>query len=150
MLQESLDGSDAGIEVITVKLQDVHPPLEVVSAFRDVASAREDKNRLINQAEAYRDSLIPEVRGLGAKQIEEARAESTEAIERSHGETSRFLEVVKEYEKSRDVTSLRLYLETMERVLPGLEKFIVEPDVGHEPVDLRFFDEDVTGTKGGW
>jgi membrane protease subunit HflK len=150
MLQESLDGSDAGIEVITVKLQDVHPPLEVVSAFRDVASAREDKNRLINQAESYRDSLFPEVRGLRAKQIEEARAESTEAIERSHGETSRFLEVVKEYEKSKDVTSLRLYLETMERVLPGIEKFVVEPGAGHEPVDLRFFDEDVTGTKGGW
>jgi membrane protease subunit HflK len=149
-LQAMLDQSDAGIKVIAVKLQDVHPPLEVVSAFRDVASAREDKNRLINQAESYRDSLVPEVRGLRAKQIEEARAESTEVIERAHGEASRFLEVVKQYEKSRDVTSLRLYLETMERVLPGLEKFIVEPGAGHEPVDLRFFDEDVTGTKGGW
>lgn len=149
-LQGMLDDSDAGIKVIAVKLQDVHPPLEVVSAFRDVASAREDKNRLMNQAESYRDSLVPEVRGLSAKQIEEARAESTEAIERAHGEASRFLEVVKQYEKSMDVTSLRLYLETMERVLPGLEKFIVEPGAGHEPVDLRFFDEDVTGTKGGW
>jgi membrane protease subunit HflK len=149
-LQESLDRSDAGIAIITVKLQDVHPPLEVVSAFRDVASAREDKNRLINQAESYRDSLIPEVRGLGAKQIEEARAESTEVIERAHGEAKRFLEVVSQYQRSRDVTSLRLYLETMERILPGLEKFIVEPGAGHDPVDLRFFNEDVTGTKGGW
>ena len=52
--------------------------------------------------------------------------------------------------KNRDVTEIRLYLETMERVLPGLEKFIVEPDAGSEPLDLRFFDENVTGTRGGW
>jgi membrane protease subunit HflK len=149
-LQALLDLSGSGIEVITVKLQDVHPPLEVVSAFRDVASAREDKSRLINRALAYRDSLIPEVRGLGAQSLAVARAESTEAIERAYGETKRFLEIVRQYEKNRDVTAIRMYLETMEKVLPGLEKFIVEPGAGAEPVDLRFFDENVTGTKGGW
>jgi membrane protease subunit HflK len=149
-LQHQLDVSESGIEVVGVNLQDVHPPLEVVSAFRDVASAREDKNRLINQAEAYRDSLIPEVRGLGAKLIAEANAEKTEAVEHSNGEAKRFLEVVKQYEKSRDVTSLRMYLETMEKVLPGLQKFIVEPEAGGEPIDLRFFDKDVTGARGGW
>ena len=149
-LQDLLDASESGIRVIGVKLQDVHPPLEVVSAFRDVASAREDKNRLVNQAEAYRDSLIPEVRGLGAKLNAEANAEKTEAVERSNGETQRFLEVVKQYQKSSDVTGLRMYLETMEKVLPGLRKFIVEPGAGGEPVDLRFFDKDVTGARGGW
>jgi membrane protease subunit HflK len=149
-LQALLDVSASGIEVITVKLQDVHPPMEVVSAFRDVASAREDRSRLVNQASAYRDSLIPEVRGLGAQMLADARAESTEAIERAHGEARRFLEVVKQYEKSREVTGLRMYLETMEKVLPGLDKFIVEPDAGGEPIDLRFFDENITGTRGGW
>lgn len=149
-LQGLLDEANCGIEVLGVRLQDVHPPLEVVSAFREVASAREDKSRLINQAEAYRDSLIPEVRGLGAKSISEARAEKTEVTEHASGEAKRFLEIVKQYEKNRDVTGLRMYLETMERVLPGLQKFIIEPEAGGEPLDLRFFDEDVTGTRGGW
>jgi membrane protease subunit HflK len=149
-LQQVLDGADSGIEAIAIKLQDVHPPLEVVSAFRDVASAREDKNRLINQAEAYGDSLIPEVRGLGAKMVAEANAEKIELVEHANGEAKRFLEVVKQYERNKEVTEIRMYLETMEKVLPGLTKFIVEPDAGGEPLDLRFFDEDVTGTKGGW
>jgi membrane protease subunit HflK len=149
-LQDFLDESQCGIQVLGVKLQDVHPPLEVVSAFREVASAKEDKSRLINQAEAYRDSLVPEVRGLGAKLISEAGAEKTEAVERATGEAKRFLEVVEQYQKNRDVTGLRMYLETMEKVLPGLQKFIVEPGSGEEPLDLRFFDKEITGTRGGW
>jgi membrane protease subunit HflK len=149
-LQGALDGSDSGIELIMVKLQDVHPPLEVVSAFREVASAREDKNMMINKAEAYRDSLIPEVRGMAARMAAEADAERTEAVERANGEARRFTAVVSEYRNKPDVTALRMYLETMEKVLPGLEKYIVEPGASGEAVDLRFFDEDVTGVRGGW
>jgi membrane protease subunit HflK len=147
LLQEILDGTGLGIGIVAVKLQDVHPPYEVVSAFREVASAREDKNRMINQALAYRDSLIPEVRGLGAKLVAEAHAETTEAVHHARGEASRFVQVLDEYEKAREVTELRLYLETMERVLPGLEKFVVEPEAGDEPLDLRFFDESAMGIK---
>jgi membrane protease subunit HflK len=149
-LQALLDESGSGIEVVTVELQDVHPPIEVVGAFRDVASAREDKNRRINLAEGYRDSLIPEVRGLAAEMLAQAEAEKAEAVEWATGEAIRFEEIVKQYSRSRDVTEIRLYLETMERVLPGLDKFIVEPDAGGEPLDLRFFDENITGTRGGW
>jgi len=149
-LQALLDESGSGIEVVTVELQDVHPPIEVVGAFRDVASAREDKNRRINLAEGYRDSLIPEVRGLAAEMLAQAEAEKSEAVERATGEAMRFEEVLKQYAKNREVTEIRLYLETMERVLPGLDKFIVEPDAGSEPLDLRFFDENITGTRGGW
>ncbi len=149
-LQYLLDESGAGVEIVTVELQDVHPPIEVVGAFRDVASAREDMNRRVNLAEAYRDSLIPEVRGLAVQMLAEADAERVEAIERATGEAARFKKILKQYEKNRDVTEIRLYLETIERVLPGLEKFIVEPDAGGEPLDLRFFDENVTGTRGGW
>ena len=147
MLQELLDETAPGIEVIAVKLQDVHPPYEVVSAFREVASAREDKSRMINQALAYRDSLIPEVRGLGAKLVAEAHAETTEAIYHARGEAQRFESVVAEYAKAKEVTELRIYLETMERVLPGLGKFIVEPDAAAEPLDIRFFDESAAGIK---
>ncbi len=150
MLQSLLDESGSGIEVVTVELQDVHPPIEVVGAFRDVASAREDMNRRVNLAEGYRDSLIPEVRGLASEMVAQAEAEKLEAVERATGEAARFEQVVKEYSRNRDVTEIRLYLETMERVLPGLEKFVVEPDAGGEPLDLRFFDENITGTRGGW
>ncbi len=147
LLQEILDGTAPGVDVVDVKLQDVHPPYEVVSAFREVASAREDKNRMINQALAYRDSLIPEMRGLAGKLVTEAHAETTEAVQHARGEASRFVQVLGEYEKAREVTGLRLYLETMERVLPGLEKFVVEPEAGDEPLDLRFFDESAMGIK---
>jgi membrane protease subunit HflK len=149
-LQALLDESASGIEVVTVELQDVHPPIEVVGAFRDVASAREDKNRRINLAEGYRDSLIPECRGLATEMLAQAEAEKLEAVERAAGEATRFEEVLKQYSKNRDVTEIRLYLETMERVLPGLDKFIVEPEAGGEPLDLRFFDENITGARGGW
>ena len=149
-LQDLLDAYNSGIEVIDVKLQDVHPPVEVVSAFREVASAKEDKSRMINQAEAYRDSLVPEARGQATKLIADAEAERTESVERATGEASRFLAMVDQYGRNRDVTEIRMYLETMETVLPGLEKFIVEPGAGGEPLDLRFFDENLTAPKGGW
>jgi membrane protease subunit HflK len=147
LLQKILEETGLGIDVVAVKLQDVHPPYEVVSAFREVASAREDKNRMVNQALAYRDSLIPEMRGLGSKLVIEAHAESTEAVHHARGEAGRFTQVLTEYEKAKEVTELRLYLEAMERVLPGLEKFVVEPEAGDEPLDLRFFDESAMGIK---
>jgi membrane protease subunit HflK len=149
-LQDLLDGSESGIDVIGVKLQDVHPPVEVVAAFREVASAREDKSRVINQAEAYRDSLLPEARGRAGEMLAQAQAEQTESVEHATGEASRFLSMFEQYRKSKDVTEIRMYLETMEAVLPGLDKFIVEPGTGGEPLDLRFFDENVTAPKGGW
>jgi membrane protease subunit HflK len=121
-----------------------------VSAFREVASAKEDKNRMVNQAEAYRDSLVPEARGRAAEALAEAEAIKTESIERANGESSRFLAMVGEHRAHQDVTEIRMYLETMEVVLPGLEKFIVEPGMGGEPLDLRFFDESITAPKGGW
>jgi membrane protease subunit HflK len=73
MLQGLLDGSNSGIEVVSIELQDVHPPIDVVGAFRDVASAREDMNRRMNLAEGYRDSLIPEARGLAVEMVAKAR-----------------------------------------------------------------------------
>ncbi len=149
-LQALLDSASSGLEVVAVKLQDVHPPYEVVSAFREVASAREDMNRIINQALAYQDSLIPEVRGLARKLILEAIADSTERVERAHGEAKKFLEVVKEYRRSKEVTGVRMYLETMEKILPGLEKFIVEPEASKEALDLRFIEGAQGELKGVW
>jgi membrane protease subunit HflK len=149
-LQGLLDGAGSGIEVVSVKLQDVHPPTEVVDAFREVSSAREDMSRLINEAEAYRDSLLPDVRGQAAQMVGEAQAQQKDAVEHASGEAARFLAVAEQYHKAKDVTSLRLYLESVETALPQAEKLIVEPKAGGEPIDLRFFDEKVQGTKGGW
>ncbi|MCP4726401.1 MAG: FtsH protease activity modulator HflK [bacterium] len=127
-LQEILDRYDTGISVNTVKLQDVQPPDEVVDAFKDVASSIQDKDRLINQAEGYKNDIIPKARGEAAKLIKEAEAYREERVKRAEGDISRFLSILTEYNKAKTVTKQRLYIETMESILPGIEKFIIESD----------------------
>jgi membrane protease subunit HflK len=97
-------------------------------AFKDVASAREDREKLRNEAEAYRNEVIPHARGEAEKMLKEAEAYKVERVKRSQGDADRFLEVYKEYQKAREVTETRLYLETMEKILPHIQKYIVESD----------------------
>lgn len=130
LIQLILDKYDAGILVIAVQLQDVHPPEEVVDAFRDVASAKEDLNKLINQAQAYKNDIIPKTRGNAEKNIREAEAFKEERIKKAQGDAEKFLLVLEEYRKAKTITEQRLYLETMEQILPGLKKFIVTSDKG--------------------
>jgi len=127
MMQEILDLYGAGIRVVAVQLQDVHPPKEVVDAFKDVASAREDKSRYINEADAYRNDLLPKARGQAAAMVNQAEAYKEREIRRATGEASRFLSVLKEYNKAKAVTKKRLYIETMETIFsnPDLEKIIL-------------------------
>ncbi|MCK4272012.1 FtsH protease activity modulator HflK [bacterium] len=138
-LQATLERVGSGIQVMAVKLQDVHPPIEVVEAFRDVASAREDKNRLINEAYAYRNEVLPRARGKGVDEIYQAEAQKQERINAARGEAEKFVALLREYQKAREVTEVRMFLETMEKALSGMEKFIVEPGASREPLDLRFF-----------
>lgn len=119
LLQQILDRYGAGIRVIAVQLQDVHPPKEVIDAFKDVASAREDKSRIINQAEAYRNELLPRARGQAAALRNQAEAYSATRVRTAEGEAARFDALRKEYDKSPDVTRQRLYYETMEDILSG-------------------------------
>lgn len=98
LLQEILDRYKVGVRVIAVQLQDVHPPKEVSDAFKDVASAREDKSRIINEAEAYRNELIPKARGLAAEVENQAQAYKETRIRNAEGEANRFLALLKEYE----------------------------------------------------
>lgn len=119
LLQEILDRYGAGIQVIAVQLQDVHPPKEVIDAFKDVASAREDKSRIINQAEAYRNELLPKARGQAAALKNQAEAYSATRIKTAEGEAARFDALRQEYEKAPKVTKQRLYYETMEDILAG-------------------------------
>ncbi len=126
-LQLILDKYNSGIHVVAVQLQDVSPPKEVIGAFKDVASAKEDKNRMINQAEGYRNDVIPKARGEGEAMIRDAEGFKESRIKRAEGDAAKFTTILKEYRKAKSITEKRLYLETMEKVLPDIEKIIV-PD----------------------
>jgi membrane protease subunit HflK len=126
LLQEIMDSYRVGIYIVAVQLQDVQPPKPVIGAFKDVASAKEDKDKFINQAEAYRNQIIPRAQGEAQKLLNDARAYKTEKINRAEGEADRFLKVLEESKKAEDVTRKRLYLETMESVLSGMDKFIID------------------------
>ena len=126
-LQLILDKYESGIHIVAVQLQDVSPPKEVIGAFKDVASAKEDKNRMVNQAEGYRNDIIPKARGEAEAMIRDAEGFRESRIKRSEGDAAKFTTILKEYRKAKSITQKRLYLETMERVLPGIEKIIV-PD----------------------
>ena len=126
-LSAILDKYESGIHVVAVQLQDVSPPKEVMGAFKDVASAKEDKNRMVNQAEGYRNDVIPKARGEAESMIRDAEGFKQSRIKRSEGDAAKFTTVLKEYRKAKSITEKRLYLETMQKVLPGVEKFIV-PD----------------------
>jgi membrane protease subunit HflK len=125
LLQITLDKYETGVIVVAVQLQDVSPPKQVIDAFKDVASAKEDKNRMINEAEGYRNDVIPKARGEAQAMIREAEGFRESRIKRAEGDVAKFKAIVKEYNKAKDVTKERLYLEAMEEILPGIDKYIV-------------------------
>lgn len=127
LLQKILDSYNSGIRVVAVQLQDVHPPKQVIDSFKDVASAKEDKSRFINEAEAYENDLIPRTRGEAASILNQAQAYKETKILQSKGDSDRFLFVLEEYRKAKDITKKRIYLETMEEILsrPEVEKIII-------------------------
>lgn len=128
IIQDILNSYQAGIFVEAVQLQDVNPPDEVIDAFKDVASAREEKQRLINEAEGYRNDIIPKARGNAEQEVVRAEGYKAERIAKAEGEAAKFLSIYNEYVKSKDVTKKRLYLETMEKILPKMKKNIVDSD----------------------
>ncbi len=141
LLQEIIDRYDAGIRIIETKLQTVRPPQEVAAAFSDVVSAREDKDRFIKQADGYREDIIPKARGEAERIIRQAEGYKAERTERAHGDAERFLAVLREYQNAKDVTRKRLYLETMEKILPGIRKFVIDSDTGGNLLQLLPLDE---------
>jgi membrane protease subunit HflK len=127
LVQSILDKYQSGILVVAVQLQDVSPPKEVIASFKDVASAKEDKNRMVNQAEGYRNDIIPKARGEAQARIREAEGYKKARVARAEGDVAKFSAVLKEYRKAKGVTETRMYLETVEEILPNREKIIV-PD----------------------
>jgi membrane protease subunit HflK len=131
LLQQMLDDYKCGIDIRQVQLQDVNPPQEVDFAFKDVQSAKEEKEQLINQALGYQNDLIPKARGEAVTMIREAEGYREERVKRAEGDASRFLSVLAEYRKATNVTEKRLYLETMEQILPGIDKVILDEEAGN-------------------
>jgi membrane protease subunit HflK len=129
-IQEILDEYGAGILVTQVQLQKVDPPQEVIDAFRDVQRAQADRERLQNEAEAFANDILPRARGEAERLLQEAQAYEQEAVERARGEADRFTQVLEAYGQAKDVTIKRIYLETMEEVLGGVNKVIIDSKAG--------------------
>ena len=136
LLQSILDKYGSGVLVVAVQLQDVSPPKQVRAAFKDVASAKEDKNRMINQAEGYRNDVIPKARGEAQAMISEAEGFREARVSRAEGEVARFNAMLVEYKKAKVVTRKRLYLETMEEILPNINKYIIPGGDGGNLLNL--------------
>lgn len=126
-LQGLLDEYGTGVEVTRVQLLKVDPPEPVIDAFNDVQRAKADQERLRNEAEAYRNDIIPRARGEAERLLQEAQAYREEIVNRAQGDASRFQQIYEAYAQAKDVTARRLYLETMEEVLQRAQKVIIDP-----------------------
>ncbi len=130
VLQAILNDYNAGILILSVQLQTVRPPDPVRDAFDDVVRARVDRESRINEALAFQEDRIPRALGAAQQVIRAAEAFKTARIARARGEAAQFLAVLIEYQSSKEVTRQRLYLEAMEEVLPGITKFVIDPEAG--------------------
>jgi len=127
LLQDVLDSYDSGIEIQAVQLGDVQVPAPVRAAFDDVVAATQDASRLMNEAEGYRNEILPSARADATERREAALGYRDAKIARATGEAMRFAAIAAEHRKAPEVTEKRLYLETMEAVLPSIDKVIIEP-----------------------
>lgn len=130
-VQTLLDSYASGLAVVSVNLQKAYPPDTVADAFRDVSSAREDKARTINEAEAYRNSVIPEARGQASRILAEAKSEARAQVDQATGAAQAFNAILAQYRTNsqiygEEVTRFRLYLETMEQILPRVQTYLVQ------------------------
>jgi membrane protease subunit HflK len=124
--QELLNIYKVGLLITTVNMQDAQPPEPVQAAFSDAVKAREDKQRLINEAQTYANDILPKSRGKAARVLEESKAYKSKVVSKSEGEASRFGQILAEYTKAPKVTKERLYRETMESVLANTSKVVVD------------------------
>lgn len=131
LMQNILNGYKTGLIVTNVNMQNAQPPEQVQHAFSDAVKAREDKERLVNEAEAYSNDILPRARGKAARMGQEAAAYRDEIIAKANGETARFLKVLTQYKKAPVVTRERLYLEAMESVLANSNKVMVDVKKGN-------------------
>lgn len=125
-LQAICNNYNIGVSILAVELQSVYPPSEVDEAFKDVTNAREDRNSYINEAQSYVNDKIPTARGNAAEMVNQAVAYKEKRIAEAKGDVANFLQILEQYESGKEVTRTRMYLETLEEVLPGIEKYIMD------------------------
>jgi membrane protease subunit HflK len=131
LMQQVLDSYGAGVRVRTVQLQKVDPPSQVIDAFRDVQAARQDQDRLKNEADTYASRIVPEARGQAVRIVQEAEGYRERTIAEAQGGVARFNLILNEYLKAPDVTRERMFIETMERVMGGMDKVIIDQEAGN-------------------
>jgi membrane protease subunit HflK len=141
LMQDVLNQYGAGVHVDQVQLQKVDPPSQVIDAFRDVQAAATDKERLQNEAASYTNRIVPEARGEAERILQGARAYREQTVAEATGQTARFLKIHEQYKKAPEVTRTRMYLETMERVLGGSEKIIIDTKHGQSVVPFLSLDQ---------
>jgi membrane protease subunit HflK len=134
LLQQILDEYKAGIEITQVQLRGVEPPAQVIDAFRDVQRAQADRERLRNEAESYRNQVVPEARGQAQRIVQEAEAYRQQVLAQAQGEAQRFTSLYEAYRLAPEVTKRRLYLETMEETLAKTNKVIIDQSGSHSGV----------------
>jgi membrane protease subunit HflK len=130
IMQNVLNGYKAGILVLQVQSQSVDPPEQVIAAFKDVIAAQQDQDRLSNEAQAYANRVVPEARGKAAAIVQTAEGYKLQTVAEATGQVARFNKIYEQYKKAPEVTRERLYLETMERVLGGMDKIILDQSGG--------------------
>jgi membrane protease subunit HflK len=135
-IQLNMDSYQSGVQITSVNLQDAQPPEQVQNAFEDAIKAREDQQRLINEAEAYSNDVVPKARGAAARKLQEAEGYKEQIIAQAQGESSRFSKLLGEYVKAPDVTRKRLYIESMESVLTQTSKVLVDVKGGNNMLYL--------------
>ena len=146
IMQEILDYYQTGINVVTVNMDEAQPPEEVQDAFEDAIKAREDEQRIINEANAYRNGVVPQARGEGEGLLEQAAAYKTRVIKSAQGETSRFNQLLAEYQRAPEVTRERLYIDAMESVMSRSPKVLLDVQDGN---NLMFLPLDQLLSRSG-
>ena len=129
-MQELADRYKMGVTITNVQLQDVQPPNEVAAAFRDVATAREERDKIVNEAKAYQSGQIPTAEGKAEKTRQEAQGYKESRIAEAQGEVARFQAIATQYTASPEVTRTRLYLEAMSQLLPKVRVTVIDKEAG--------------------
>jgi membrane protease subunit HflK len=148
IMQEILDYYGTGINVVTVNMDEAQPPEEVQDAFEDAIRAREDEQRIINEANAYRNDVVPKARGEGQGLLEQAEAYKTRVVKSAQGETSRFNQLLAEYQRAPEVTRERIYLDTIESVMYRSPKVMIDIENGNNLMFLPL-DQLMSGAQSG-
>ena len=129
-LQQLIDEYNAGILITDVRLQVADAPDQVRDAFHEVVRAREDRERKVNEAQAYREDVVPRARGEAKRLLEQAEAYKEERVRSARGESERFLSILEEYRRAPEVTRERMYIEAVEQAMVNVDKVLISQSDG--------------------